>query len=150
MGTRQPLDPRYETRVRKCFSRQQVLKMLGVSLTRIQPGVVELHMPNRDDLTQQHGYIHAGIVATVLDTACSYAASTLIPTHSSVSTVEYKINLLAPAKGDSLIVRANVKREGRTFIVCSADALVCESELLKPVATMLSTIMCSAERNGDG
>ena len=129
------------------FARQQVMEMLGVSMTRCEPGVVELQMRHRGDLTQQHGFIHAGIIATVMDSACGYAAFTLMPADASVLTVEYKINLLAPAKGELLIARAAVKRAGKIITVCTADAFMDNADELKPVAIMLGTIMCLHERS---
>ena len=147
MGTRTAVDALYESRVRQCHSHQAVMKLLGVTITRVQAGMVELQMPSRANLTQQHGYIHAGIVATVLDSACTYAALTLMPANMTVLTVEYKINMLAPANGQSLIVKASVKRAGQSLLVCAADALTNDSDLLKPVATMLSTVMREIEQS---
>src|SRR5688572_1471787 len=103
-------DPNFEQRVRESFARQQVMAMIGASILAVEPGVVELQFPKRADLTQQDGYVHAGIVATVLDSACGYAAFTLMPADSSVLSVEFKVNLLAPASGESIRVRAVVKR----------------------------------------
>jgi uncharacterized protein (TIGR00369 family) len=147
MGTRTAVDPLYESRIRQYHSRQAIMKLLGVTVARVQAGIVELQMPSRPNLTQEDGDIHSGIVATVLDSACSYAALTLMPANSSVATVEYKVNILAPASGQSLIVRAAVKRAGQTFVVCTADALVNDSDLLRPVATMLSTIVRELEQS---
>jgi uncharacterized protein (TIGR00369 family) len=131
-------DPNYEIRVRESFARQRVMHFIGSSLGRVEPGVVEISIPFREDLTQQDGFIHAGIVTTLLDTACGYAAYTLMPSGSSVLSVEFKVNLLAPARGEALQVRAEVKRAGRTLTVCTADAFADG----KICATMLATIIC--------
>lgn len=134
----EPLDPDFERRVHDSFTRQQVMTMIGASLTKVEPGVVEIELPWRADLTQQDGYMHAGIVTTVLDSACGYAAFTLMPADSSVLSVEFKVNLLAPARGEKVRVRADVKRSGRTLTVCTADAFADETLC----ATMLATMFC--------
>ena len=134
----EPRDAQFESRVRESFSRQQVMKTIGASLSLVAPGIVEIVIPARADLTQQDGYMHAGIVTTVLDSACGYAAFTLMPHDTSVLSVEFKVNLLAPAKGDLVRARAEVKRSGRTLTVCTADAFADD----KLCATMLATMIC--------
>ena len=131
-------DPDFEARVRDSFVRQRVMSLIGAELVRVEPGLAEISVPFRDDLTQQDGYIHAGIVTTILDSACGYAAYTLMPAASSVLSVEFKVNLLAPAKGEAITARAEVKRSGRTLTVCSADAFA-DGSLC---ATMLATMFC--------
>jgi len=131
-------DPDFEGRVRENFEQQRVMQLIGAKLGAVEPGVVEIAVPFRDDLTQQDGYIHAGIVTTILDSACGYAAYTLMPAGSSVLSVEFKVNLLAPAKGTTIRARAEVKRAGRTLTVCSADAWADDSLC----ATMLATMIC--------
>jgi uncharacterized protein (TIGR00369 family) len=138
----QPQDPNYEGRVRSSFARQQVMKTLGATLTLVEPGAVEIELPYRADLTQQHGFIHAGIVASVLDSACGYAAFSLMPGDAAVLSVEFKVNLLAPAKGELIRGRAEVKRAGQNVTVCTADAWAIDSGRSKIIATMLATIMC--------
>src|SRR4028118_1977117 len=101
----EPLDPDYETRVRESFSRQKVMSTIGASLLEVAPGRAIIEMPFRDDLTQQHGYIHAGIVTAIVDSACGYAAFSLMPVGADVLSVEYKINFLSPARGQRLIAR---------------------------------------------
>lgn len=132
------IDPDFEQRVRESFRLQKVMELIGARLMTVEPGVVEIEIPAREDLTQQNGYMHAGIVTTVLDSACGYAAYTLMPAASSVLSVEFKVNLLAPATGDLIRVRAQVKRAGRTLTVCTADAFAGE----KICATMLATMFC--------
>ena len=131
-------DPNFETRVRENFKQQRVMQLIGARLDTVEPGVVEISIPFREDLTQQDGFIHAGIVTTILDSACGYAAFTLMPAASSVLSVEFKVNLLAPAKGSTISARAEVKRAGRTLTVCSADAFSDG----KVCATMLGTMIC--------
>jgi uncharacterized protein (TIGR00369 family) len=117
-----PQDSEFEARVRASFARQEVMRTIGAALTSVQPGAVEIVLPFRADLTQQHGFLHAGIVATILDSACGYAAFSLMPVDMAVLAVEFKINLLSPAKGRQIVAKAQVKRAGRTLTVCTADA----------------------------
>lgn len=138
----QPADAEFENRVRESFARQQVMETIGASMTLVEPGAVEIQLPYRADLTQQHGFIHAGIVSTVLDSACGYAAYSLMPAEAGVLSIEFKVNLLAPAKGERLRVRAEVKRAGQNITVCTADAWAIEGAGSKLVATMLATMMC--------
>ncbi len=137
-----PSDPDFAARVRDSFSRQLLMTTLGAELTKVEPGIVEIEMINRPEVTQQHGFIHAGAIASVLDSACGYAAYTLMPADTAVLSVEFKVNLLAPARGDRLVARAEVKRAGRTITVCNADAYITNGSEEKVVATMLATMMC--------
>ncbi|MDT5059877.1 MAG: hypothetical protein QOH63_336 [Acidobacteriota bacterium] len=142
-----PQDSNYESRVRESFARQQVMHLMGAALTLVEPGAVEIELPYRADLTQQHGFIHAGIIASVLDSACGYAAFSLMPADAAVLSIEFKVNLLAPAKGELIRARADVKRAGRNVTVCVADAWSVEGEQSKVVATMLATMMRVQGRN---
>jgi uncharacterized protein (TIGR00369 family) len=137
----EPQDANFESRVRENFTRQRVMSLIGATLRTVEPGIVEIEIPARDDLTQQDGFMHAGIVTTILDSACGYAAYTLMPADSSVLSVEFKVNLLAPAKGDLISARAEVKRVGRTLTVCTADAFADG----KICATMLATMICKTD-----
>lgn len=137
----QPPDKEFAGRVRASFDRQPAMGLLGARLARVEPGAVEIELPFRADLTQQHGFMHAGIVTTALDTACGYAAYSLMPADAAVLSVEFKVNLLAPARGELLRVRAEVKRAGRTITVCAADAFALSGGQSKVVATMLATMM---------
>jgi len=140
-------DDAFEPRVRASFARQRVMETLGAVLTRVESGAVEITLPYREDLTQQHGFIHAGIVATILDSACGYAAFSLMPADVAVLTVEYKINLLRPAKGDRLVARAKVVRSGKTLTVCAGDIFAQTGDTENVVATMLATIMAVPQRD---
>lgn len=141
MSQFEPQDEGYEARVRESFARQPAMVTLGARLTLVGPGAVEIELPCRAELTQQHGFVHAGFVAAVLDTACGYAAYSLMPSDASVLSIEFKVNLLAPAKGELIRVRAEVKRAGRNVTVCTADAWAFEGGRGKVVATMLGTMM---------
>lgn len=143
-----PVDPDFEARVRRSFARQRVMQTVGARLTRVAPGEVDIELPFREDLTQQHGYLHAGIVTTVVDSACGYAAMSLAPPGGEVLSVEFKINLLSPATGESLVARASVKRAGRNITVCVGDAFAVNEGREKLVATMLATMM--TVRDGGG
>jgi uncharacterized protein (TIGR00369 family) len=137
-------DPEYERRVRDSFARQGLMKHLGAELVSLEAGGAEIRVPFRAELTQQHEYFHAGVTGAVADSACGYAAYTLMPADSSVLTVEYKMNLLAPADGEELIARARVVRSGKTLKICTADVFVRKGGAENHCATMLSTIMCMA------
>jgi uncharacterized protein (TIGR00369 family) len=145
-----PDDPAFEQRTRDSFARQPAMATLGVRIEQVQPGRVALEMPHRDDLTQQHGFLHAGVVAAALDSACGYAAYTLMPAGAGVLTVEYKINLLAPARGPWLRFEGEVTKAGRTISVVDGRAwqFALGSDERKLVATMTATIMTVTGRDG--
>ena len=136
-----PLDPRVESNVRESFSRQALMTTIGARIMAIGPGSLAIGLDHRDDLTQQHGFLHAAIVAAILDSASGYAALTLMPLGSDVLSIEFKVNLLATAVGERFVARAEVKRAGRTVSVCSADCFAVQNGSEKLVATMLATIM---------
>src|ERR1043165_4804914 len=136
-----PADTDCETRVRESFARQRVMGTIGARLARVAPGEVEIELQFREELTQQHGYLHAGIVAAVVDSACGYAAMSLTPEGAEVLSIEFKLNLLSPAKGERFVARARVKRAGRNVTVCTGDLFVPDGGEEKAVATMLATMM---------
>jgi uncharacterized protein (TIGR00369 family) len=135
-------DPEYASRVRASFDRQAVMATLGATLARMAPGEVDIEWPYRAEFTQQHGFLHAGVLAMMLDSACGYAAFSLMPVDAAVLSVEFKLNLLAPAAGERFAARARVIRPGRTLTVCEADAWALRDGAEKRVATMLGTMMC--------
>lgn len=135
-----PADPHYVARIRASFGRQKAMALVGASLTVVEPGQVEIALPYRDDLTQQKGFIHGGIIGMIADTACGYAAYSLMPADCSLVTVEYKINILAPARS-SLVARGEVVRPGRTLTVTRGEVY---SEDGKHVASMQQTLMMLA------
>ena len=129
------------SRVRQSFSKQAFMSNLRAELTAVGEGTVEIRLPFSADLTQQDGYLHAGAIAAVLDSACGYAALSVAPAGHEVLTVEFKVNLLAPAAGELFIARAQVKRAGKKLTVCAADAFGVTGDKQKVVATMLATVM---------
>ena len=141
------LDPGIDARVRASFARQAIMTTIGARMTRLGPGEAEIALPFRADLTQQHGFLHAGVVATLVDSACGYAALTRMPADAAVLTAEYKVNLLAPADGASFVARASVLKAGRTLTVARGDAFAVTADGdEKLIATMLATLMTVRER----
>jgi uncharacterized protein (TIGR00369 family) len=136
-----PLDPDFEARVRRSFAQQRAMGLIGAELTAVEPGRVTAELPFRDDLTQQHGYLHAGIVTTLIDSACGYAAYTLMPAGAEVLSTEFKVNLLAPARGERLVARGRVVRAGRTLTVCQGEGAVVRDGEEHVVAVMLATMI---------
>ena len=143
----EPQDARYEGRVRASFACQQVMTTLGATMTRVAPGEVEIQLPFRPDLTQQNGFLHACIVTTIVDSACGYAAFSLMPAGVDVLAVEYKVNLLSPALGTLFAARGRVTKPGRTLTVCTGDVVAVEDGREKLVATMLATMMTVPDRS---
>lgn len=144
-----PADTDFAQRVRDSFARQAVMATLGAALEAVEPGRVVLAMRHRPELTQQHGFLHAGIVATALDSACGYAAFTLMPADAAVLTIEFKTNLLAPARGPRLRFEGCVTKAGRTISVVDGRALQLDdagNETL--IATMTATVMTVLGRAG--
>jgi uncharacterized protein (TIGR00369 family) len=130
-----------EQRVRETYDRQAALKLIGAVLASVAPGEVTIELPFRPDLTQQHGFFHAGIVTMIVDTACGYAAYTLMPPGAGVLTVEYKVNFISPATGEKLIGRGRVIKPGRTLTVCQGEVHAISNGEEKLVATMLATMI---------
>lgn len=135
------LEPDFASRVRRSFARQRLLATLGATLERVEPGEVEIRLPFREDLAQQHGFLHAGAMTSIVDTACGYAALTLMPPGAAVLSVEFKVNLLSPGRGESFVARARVKKAGRTVTVVTGDVLAVQGGEERLVATMLATMM---------
>lgn len=130
-------DPNFASRIRESFGRQKAMALIGASLARVQAGEVDVALPYRDDLTQQKGFIHGGILGLIADTACGYAAFSLMPAGGSLVTVEYKMNILKPGRG-SLVAQGKVIRPGRTLTVARAEVYADDGS---HVATMLQTLM---------
>jgi len=137
----QPRDPDYAERVRASFGRQPAMSLIGARIVAVEPGLVDIELPHRDDLTQQHGYIHGGIVGMIADNAGGFAANSLVSAEASVLTVEYKLNLVAPAAGERLVACGKVVRAGRTLIVTRADVFAVQNGQWNLCATMQQTIM---------
>ncbi len=134
-------DPHFVERVRASFARQPAMVLIGASMPVVEAGYTEIHLPHKPDITQQHGYIHGGVVGMIADSAAGYAASTLTAHETGVLTVEYKLNLLAPAEGQLLIAEGSVVRYGRTLIVTRAEVLAVNHGKKTLCALMQQTIM---------
>ena len=144
-----PADTDFAQRVRDSFARQAVMATLGAALDAVEPGRVVLAMRHRPELTQQHGFLHASIVATALDSACGYAAFTLMPADAAVLTIEFKTNLLAPARGPRFRFEGQVTKTGRTISVVDGRALqLDDAGNATLIATMTATVMTVLGRTG--
>jgi uncharacterized protein (TIGR00369 family) len=130
-------DPHFAARIRESFGRQKAMALIGASLARVEAGEVEIALPWRDDLTQQKGFVHGGVIGMIADTACGYSAFSLMPAGGSLVTVEYKMNILKPGRG-ALVARGKVIRPGRTLTVARAEVYADDGS---HVATMLQTLM---------
>ena len=135
-------NPTFAEEVESSFKQQTVMALIGAELTRIDPGIIEIVLPYRTDLAQQHGYLHAGIVTTIADSACGYAAYSLMPPGSEVLSVEFKVNLLRPAKGEKFSAVAEVVKAGKTLTVVRADVFAIDGDRRDLIATMLGTMIC--------
>ncbi|MDE0262348.1 MAG: PaaI family thioesterase [Bryobacterales bacterium] len=133
--------PEFESQVRAVFAEQSFMRGIGAEMGSVSPGKVEIVLPVRDDLLQHHGYVHGAVIAAIVDTACGCSALTLMPAGSTVLTVEYKINFMAPAAGERLIARGRVLRPGRKLTVCSGEAVAVVNGNEKPVAALMATMV---------
>ena len=145
-----PRDPNYAERVRASFDLQQAMHLIGARLAVVEPGYTEIHLPCKAEITQQHGFIHGGVVGMIADSAAGYAANTLTPADSSVLTVEYKLNLIAPDDGERLVARGEVIRSGRTLIITKAEVFAIKAEQWTLCAVMQQTIMAMHGRKEKG
>lgn len=143
------VDAEVEARVRRSFARQGYMAAIGAELVHLAAGEVDIALPFSDRLTQQDGYLHAGVVAGAADSACGYAALTTMDAEAEVLTVEFKVNLLAPAAGERLVARGRVLRTGRTLTVCRGDAVTISGGLEKHVATLTATLIAIMRSRSD-
>lgn len=144
-----PQNPDFASRVQDSFARQKVMTTLGIEIATLSPGVIELTMPYAVAFTQQHGFLHGGIVSTALDTACGYAAFSLMPANAGVLTVEFKASLLAPAKGQQFMFRAEVVKPGKTLTFCEGKAYAQDGDAEpRLIASLSATIMAIYDRPG--
>jgi uncharacterized protein (TIGR00369 family) len=134
-------DPNYERRVRDSFGRQRFMGTIGARIVSVVPGEVVIEVPWRDDLAQQHGVLHAGAVASIADSACGYAALSLMPSGSGVMSVEFKVNLLAPGRGERFLATGRVRRAGRTLTVCEGTVKAISGSEEREVAIMTATMI---------
>ncbi|MBK6006206.1 PaaI family thioesterase [Ramlibacter ginsenosidimutans] len=137
----EPQDPDFAERVRASFAKQGAMQTLGATLAELEPGRAAIELAWQQGLTQQHGFLHAGMVAAALDSACGYAASTLMPADAGVLTIEYKINLLAPAQGQRFRMHGLVLKPGRTITVAEGRAFAIDNGREKLIASMTATLM---------
>ena len=144
----EPSDAGYKEKVIESFNRQEVMKTVNASILNIRPGEIELEFPFQASLTQQHGFIHAGIVSTVLDSACGYAAFSLMPENAAVLTIEFKLNLLSPAKGERFRAIGRVKKPGKNITVTEGELFSYSEGEQKLIAVMVGTIMSVYDREG--
>lgn len=149
MANRPVAEADFEARVRASFARQKAMTTIGATLTHVTPGIVEIEMPHDELFTQQHGFLHAGVISMALDSACGYAAYTLMPADAGVLTIEFKVNLLAPGRGERFLFRGTVTKPGRTIIVADGQAYGYGSDgEAKLIATMTGTMMTVVGRKG--
>lgn len=134
-------DPHFAERVRASFDRQNAMHLIRATLPVVEPGRTEIHVPHWDGIEQQHGFVHGGVVGMIADSAAGYAAMTVVPANASVLTVEYKMNLVAPADGETLVARGQVVRPGRTLIVTQAEVFAVKGGQETLCALMQQTIM---------
>jgi uncharacterized protein (TIGR00369 family) len=142
MAAASPRDPDWEARVRASFARQAFMRLIGAAIGGLAPGRCTLVMPMRADLTQQRGFLHGGVTAALADSAAGYAAYSLMPAGSTPLTVEYKINLMAPAVGERFLATGEVVRAGRTLTIVEAEVVAEADGAAKPIARVLATMMC--------
>ena len=136
----------FEERIRASFDHQQVMQLLNARLAKVFPGEVHIELPYDPKLTQQHGYLHAGIITTIVDSACGYAAYSLMPADASVLSVEFKINLLRPAAGEYFLGIGKVVKSGRTLTVCSGEMHAFNQAESQVVALMQATMIAAARK----
>ena len=134
-------DPNFELAIRESFARISLMRTLGAHAARVVPGEVDIALPFREELAQHHGFIAAAALTAIADVACGYAAMSLMPSGASVLTVEYKVNFVAPARGERMVARGRVVRPGRTLTTCAADVFAVTDDREELVATMLATII---------
>lgn len=145
----QPANPAYETRVRDSFGRQPFMALIGARITGLAPGFCEITVDYRPELTQQHGFVHGGVLASVADSAGGYAAFSLMPADASVLTVEFKLNLLRPGRGAAMIARGRVLKPGRTLSIVQADVFARGGGGEEQVVSSLQTLMCLAGKSDE-
>lgn len=136
-----PRNPNFERVVRESFARQQFMHTLGARLTRVEPGAVDIELDFDSALTQQNGFVHAGAITSIADSACGYAALSLMPAGAEVLSVEFKVNLLAPARSQKFLAQGRVLKSGRTLSVCQSEVYGLATSERVLVASMLATMI---------
>jgi uncharacterized protein (TIGR00369 family) len=143
----EPRDPAWETKVRDSFKLQGIMGLIGASLEKVEPGHVEIHLPFRSDLTQQNGFFHAGVTSTIVDSAGGYAGHTLMSAGAGVLTVEFKLNLLAPADGEMLIAEGHVLKPGKNLVITRGEVYAIKNGVATHCATMQQTLMTMHQKD---
>ncbi len=141
-------DPQFVERVTQSFAKQGAMHTIGARLVKVQTGEVEIRLPMTAAISQQHGFLHAGILSTALDSACGYASSTVMPASSGVLTIEFKVNLMAPGDGEEFIMIGTVTKPGRTIVFAQGQAFAVKQGKQKLIATMSTTCMVVTGRDG--
>ncbi|MEM9331234.1 MAG: PaaI family thioesterase [Pseudomonadota bacterium] len=142
-----PRDPEFEAKVKTSFAKQGAMQLIGGELIAVEPGLVTLEMPMKDTITQQNGFVHAGIITTMMDSAAGYAAFSLMEPEAAVLTIEFKTNLMAPARGNRFRFIGRVIKPGKTITFCEAEAIALEAGLPdQKVSTMSATMMAVTDR----
>lgn len=131
----------FQTRIRKSFGSQKAMALIGAELTSIEQACIEIELPYDDKLTQQHGFLHAGMISAALETACTYSAYTMIEPAASVLTIEYKVNLMSPGRGERFLFRGEITKPGSTIIVADGRGYAISDGPAKLIASMTSTMM---------
>ncbi|EZH74256.1 phenylacetic acid degradation protein PaaI [Aquimarina atlantica] len=137
----EPKSDTYKKKVKESFERQEFMKLINAQLIDVRPGYCEIHVPYHSSLTQQHGFFHAGIISTIADNAAGYAGFSLMEENSSVLTVEFKINLMAPGDGELLIGKSNVLKNGRTLTICTSEVFISKNGVEKLCAAAQLTLI---------
>jgi uncharacterized protein (TIGR00369 family) len=135
------MDSSTQQRLKESYARQAAMALIGASITGMEDGEVTIELPCRQELTQQHGFIHAGIVTMIVDTACGYAALSLMPPGAAVLTVEYKVNFISPARGEKLVAKGRVLKPGKSLMACYGEVHAKNGAREKLVASMLATMI---------
>ena len=144
----EPRDPQFAQRVRESFVRQGAMHTLGARLALLEPGAVDIELDWSQALTQQHGFLHAGIISTALDSACGYAAFSLMPENAAILTIEFKVNLMSPGKGERFLFRGEITKPGSTIVVADGRGYAIGDGPAKLIASMTSTMMVVRGREG--
>lgn len=142
----EPSDPAWESRVRASFARQPMMATIGARLERVAPGEVDLRVPFREAISQHHGFVHAGALTTAVDTACGYAALTLMPPGTGVLSIEFKVSLMSPGRGEAILARGRVVKPGRNVTFCQGEVFAVDGGQERLVATMSATMMVVRDR----
>lgn len=144
----QPRNPAWEQKSREIFERQSFMRMIGARIVLLAPGMCDLELPFREDLCQQNIYLHGGVIASIADTSCGIASSTLLAPDAGILSVEFKYNMMAPAAGERFIARGRVIRPGRTLTVVESAVFAVKDGVENEIGRMLATMMFLEGKGG--